>query len=59
VAWVDDKIFCSENVICGRAEVEWSCLPYLTEEGNGFCTDNGLSGSRDKCAHGFGLAVAA
>lgn len=54
---MESKIFCSENVICGCAEVEWSSSPYLIEEGNGFCTDNGLSGSRDKCAHGFGLAV--
>ena len=28
---------------------------YLIEEGNGFCTDNGPSGNRDKCTHGFGL----
>jgi hypothetical protein len=40
-------------------EVEWSHLLYLIEEGNGFCTDNGLSGCQDKYAHGFDLAFSA
>jgi hypothetical protein len=42
-----------------NVKLEWSRLPYLIEEGNGFCTDNGLCGSQDKYAHGFGLAFAA
>jgi hypothetical protein len=43
MGWVKKK-----PVICVSAEVEWSHLPYLIEEGNGFCTDNGLAGSQDK-----------
>jgi len=30
--WVGKNICCSENVICGCAEAEWSHLPYLNEE---------------------------